>query len=190
MAKAVTEKSDLVPKLLGLFCGHGIDGVSIAMVSEVTGLGKGSIYYFFPSGKPDMVEFVIMNAEQFLKDKIVLLTENKMKGKRGIEEFLNSFVNDKDFLPYIHFMSSLALCSQGSKFPEKLNLFYKDLAMILAKVISREGYSNSKAWNIAENVIVSIYGSYLFSCSLKDKDYFVNRIKKINKILMENLKSI
>lgn len=189
MARTVTEKIDLVPKLLELFCRYGIDGVSIRMVGENTGLGKGSIYYFFPSGKSDMVDFVILNAERFLNDKLLLLTENRIKGKKGIEEFLNTFLSDKDFLSYIHFMSCLALSHLRVLYMEKLNLFYKDLTMKLAKVITKEGYSNSKAWNIAENVIVSIYGSYLFSCSLEDKIYFPNRIKKLNKILMENLKS-
>lgn len=86
-------------------------------------------------------------------------------------------------------MSSLALSHHRVQYLDKLNLFYKDLTTKLAKVISKEGYSNSKSWNISENVVVSIYGSYLFSCSLADQSYFHNRIKKLNKILLENLKS-
>ncbi|MGE8721974.1 TetR/AcrR family transcriptional regulator [Leptospira terpstrae] len=189
MARAVTEKVDLVPKLLELFCNHGIDGVSIRMVGETTGLGKGSIYYFFPSGKSDMVDFVVLSAEQFLNEKLSLLTNNKFNGKKGIEEFLGTFLHDTVFLSYIHFMSSLALSHHRTQYLGKLNLYYKDLTMKLAKVISKGGYSHSKAWNISENVMVSIYGSYLFSCSLADKSYFHNRIKKLNKILLENLKS-
>lgn len=86
-------------------------------------------------------------------------------------------------------MSSLVLCNQKDNYIEQINLFYEDMTSKLAKVISKEGYSNSKAWNIAENVTISIYGSYLFSCSLQNQSYFTNRIKKLNKIVLENLKS-
>lgn len=189
MAKAVAEKVDLVPKLLELFCNYGVDGVSIKMVGDATGLGKGSIYYFFPGGKSDMVDYIIIHAERFLNQKLLLLSENKLNGKKGIEDFLSTFVYDTLLLSYIHFMSSLALSHHRVHYMDKLNLFYKDLTLKLSKVISKEGYPNSKAWNISENVIVSVYGSYLFSCSLEDKNYFQNRIKKLNKILMENLKS-
>lgn len=189
MAKSVTEKSDLVLPLLELFCNYGIDGVSIALVIKKTGLGKGSIYYFFPYGKPDMVEFVLSHAERTLSEKMAVLTDHKIKGKRGIDEFLNFFVSDKVFLVYIHFVSILVLSKQKELYLHKINLFYEDMTSKLAKAIVKEGYSPSKAWNIAENVTVSIYGSYLFSCSLNNGSYFTNRIKKLNKIVSENLKT-
>ncbi|MCW7493566.1 TetR/AcrR family transcriptional regulator [Leptospira sp. 2 VSF19] len=189
MARSVTEKGDLGSPLLELFCDFGIDGVSVAMVSKKTGLGKGSIYYFFPSGKPDMVEFVLNNAERNLSEKMFVLTDHRMKGKRGIEEFLNFFVSDKVFLNYIHFLSILVLSKQRLVYLQKINLFYEDMTSKLSRAIAKEGYSPSKAWNIAENVTVSIYGSYLFSCSLSNKSYFTNRIKKLNKIVSENLKT-
>ncbi|TGM74028.1 TetR/AcrR family transcriptional regulator [Leptospira mtsangambouensis] len=189
MARSVTEKNDLVFPLLELFCEYGVDGVSIAIVSQKTGLGKGSIYYFFPSGKSDMVEFVLNHAERTLSEKMAVLNDYKIKGKRGIDEFLNFFVSDKVFLTYIHFVSILVLSKQKELYLHKINLFYEDMTSKLAKAIAKEGYSPSKAWNIAENVTVSIYGSYLFSCSLSNESYFTNRIKKLNKIVSENLKT-
>ncbi|MGC0366428.1 AcrR family transcriptional regulator [Rhodococcus sp. 27YEA15] len=52
-------RSDSVPALAGVFRTYGFDGASLAVISEHTGLGKGSLYNFFPRGKEEMAEAVL-----------------------------------------------------------------------------------------------------------------------------------
>ncbi|HKX35432.1 MAG TPA: TetR/AcrR family transcriptional regulator, partial [Rhizorhapis sp.] len=51
MAKTVKERSDIIPVLGEVFREHGFEGASLAIISARTGLGKGSLYHFFPGGK-------------------------------------------------------------------------------------------------------------------------------------------
>jgi AcrR family transcriptional regulator len=60
-------KQTHVPSLLDLFRQLGYDGVTLSKISQVTGLGKASLYHHFPGGKDEMVETVLIALEQGLE---------------------------------------------------------------------------------------------------------------------------
>ena len=51
MARTVAERSDVLPLLAEVFREHGYEGASLSLISKATGLGKGSLYHFFPGVK-------------------------------------------------------------------------------------------------------------------------------------------
>ena len=51
MAKTVTERAELLTQLAEVFRAHGYEGATLALISQATGLGKGSLYNYFPGGK-------------------------------------------------------------------------------------------------------------------------------------------
>src|SRR6266481_2431152 len=70
MAKIVSERADLLPAMADVFREHGYEGASIALISERTGLGKGSLYHFFPGGKEEMAAAVLSEIEAWFTTKI------------------------------------------------------------------------------------------------------------------------
>ena len=54
----MTDRSAAIPALAEAFREHGFEGASLAQLCEATGLGKGSLYHFFPGGKDEMAEVV------------------------------------------------------------------------------------------------------------------------------------
>lgn len=64
---APTARDEIVAVLYRLFRCSGYDGVSLADISAATGLGKSSLYYHFPDGKPDMAEAVGLFALETLR---------------------------------------------------------------------------------------------------------------------------
>ncbi len=71
MPKQTAAKQSYVPPLLDLLRQYGYDGVSLSKISEVTGLGKASLYHHFPGGKDDMVETVLNALDQWLQETAV-----------------------------------------------------------------------------------------------------------------------
>ena len=59
MARQVHERADVVPLLAEVFREHGYEGASLARIGAATGLGKGSLYHFFPGGKAEMAAAVL-----------------------------------------------------------------------------------------------------------------------------------
>ena len=54
---AATPASDTVlAALVQTFRQYGYEGASLSMLSEASGLGRSSLYHYFPNGKADMAQ--------------------------------------------------------------------------------------------------------------------------------------
>ena len=70
MARQVAERSDTIPALANVFRTYGFDGASLAVITEHTGLGKGSLYNFFPRGKEEMAEAVLDEVDGWFRAEV------------------------------------------------------------------------------------------------------------------------
>ena len=51
MPKIIAERNDAIPALGEVFRELGFEGASLSEITNRTGLGKGSLYHFFPARK-------------------------------------------------------------------------------------------------------------------------------------------
>ena len=56
----VAERADTLPALAEVFREYGYEGTSLARITKATGLGKGSLYHFFPGGKAEIMSYAEM----------------------------------------------------------------------------------------------------------------------------------
>ena len=67
MARMVHERADVVPLVAEVFREFGYEGASFSRIAERTGLGKGSLYHFFPGGKEDMAAAVLAHVDDWFE---------------------------------------------------------------------------------------------------------------------------
>jgi len=67
MARVMGERGGVVPLLAEVFRTYGFEGASLARIAEGTGLGKGSIYNFFPGRKEEMADAVLAESATGLR---------------------------------------------------------------------------------------------------------------------------
>ena len=65
--RTAADRRDVVPLLAGVFGDHGWNGSSLSLISSRTGLGKGSLYHFFPRGKTEMAEAVLDDVDMWFQ---------------------------------------------------------------------------------------------------------------------------
>jgi AcrR family transcriptional regulator len=70
MPAPLLPKDQLLDRLLETFRSQGYDGASIATLSEATGLGRSSLYHYFPGGKEQMVAEVMARLEGALEETL------------------------------------------------------------------------------------------------------------------------
>jgi len=70
LQKSAMTREEIVMILFDLFRRGGYDAVSLADISDATGLGKSSLYHHFPGGKPDMAEAVADFARGWMREKM------------------------------------------------------------------------------------------------------------------------
>jgi TetR/AcrR family transcriptional repressor of lmrAB and yxaGH operons len=73
MSRAVATRPDIIPALAEVFREHGYEGASLALLGDATGLGKGSLYHFFPNGKEEMAAAVLDAIDGWFRDNIFSL---------------------------------------------------------------------------------------------------------------------
>ena len=59
MPAALSTKTEILDRLLVTFRTGGYNGASLSDLSEATGLGKSSLYHYFPGGKAEMATEVL-----------------------------------------------------------------------------------------------------------------------------------
>lgn len=70
MKSVRSTRDGILLDLLEEFRVCGFDGVSLSRISEVTGLGKASIYHHFPGGKGEMAQAVMTLAGGWLETNV------------------------------------------------------------------------------------------------------------------------
>jgi len=64
-------RAAIVGQLYELFRSKGYEGVSIGDVSAATGLGRSSLYHYFPAGKEEMAQAVVAFARQSVEQTVL-----------------------------------------------------------------------------------------------------------------------
>lgn len=67
MPAPLSSKEEVLERLLSTFRDQGYDGASLSELSAATGLGKSSLYHYFPGGKVDMAEQVLAHLDADLE---------------------------------------------------------------------------------------------------------------------------
>lgn len=68
--KTVYERADIVLLLAEIFRELGYEGTSLSRITERTGIGKGSLYHFFPGGKEEMAGAVLADVDAWFEHAI------------------------------------------------------------------------------------------------------------------------
>ncbi len=77
MARLVAEKNDVVPKIAEIFRKHGYQGTSLSLITGGTGLGKGSLYHFFPGGKPEMAQVILDSIDAWFEENMFIIAKEQ-----------------------------------------------------------------------------------------------------------------
>src|SRR5258708_26088774 len=93
VARSVAERADVLPRLAEVVRAHGYEGATLALISDATGLGKGSLYNFFPGGKEQMAMEVLTSIDRRFVDNIYKPLRTSTDPAKGIADIFAP-VND------------------------------------------------------------------------------------------------
>ena len=75
MPVALASKEEIIDRLFVVFRDRGFEGASLADLSRATGLGRSSLYHYFPGGKDQMAAAVLARAEAVIESQIFLVAQ-------------------------------------------------------------------------------------------------------------------
>jgi AcrR family transcriptional regulator len=176
MRRIAPDREGLLAILAEVFREHGYEGASLALIGEATGLGKGSLYHFFPGGKEEMATAVIAHIDGWFETNVFAPLRDRIDPRAGIERMLEA--------TDLYFRSGRRVCLIGAfALDDSRDLFAKEIRSYfgrwvahLADALSRIGHSAAKAGDLAEETVAAIQGALTLARAFDETAVFARAL--------------
>jgi TetR/AcrR family transcriptional repressor of lmrAB and yxaGH operons len=179
MARIMTDRSAAIPALAEAFREHGFEGASLAQLCAATGLGKGSLYHFFPGGKDEMAAAVLADVDAWFTGAIFEPLRRAPAGDPAAISAMFDAVTD-------YFRSGRRVCLQGAfalgherdRFADAIRRYFEQWITSLAAALRSGGQSEQAARAAAIEVVAAIQGGIVLSRALNKPEIFTQVIER------------
>jgi TetR/AcrR family transcriptional repressor of lmrAB and yxaGH operons len=184
MKKDVFERKQVLRSLGEVFRAHGYEGASLTLITEATGLGKGSLYHLFPDGKQQMATEVLAEIDAWFELNIFVPLRTADNPARAIAEMMAG-VDD-----YFHsgnrvcLVGMIALGASRDAFAVTVDDYFARWQVALASLLRRGGSSNSQAQRRAEDALLTIQGALVLARARDDAKIFRRALTDLTKRLL------
>lgn len=181
MPRVITDRHSVIPILGEIFREYGYSGTSLSEITHRTGLGKGSLYHYFPNGKKEMAEAVLDDlATWFNENVFMVLHINKDRGV-GIKNMFDAVNHYFDSGKRICLVGAFALDDTRDQFGSKLNAYFTTWTVLLTAALKRCGFDTKEAKETAEDIVTGIQGALVLARSRNDPTIFTRTLKRLKK---------
>ena len=178
MARVMTGRAAAIPALAEAFREHGFEGASVAQLCQATGLGKGSLYHFFPGGKDEMAAAVLADVDAWFASAIFEPLRSAPAGDAAISAMFDAVVD--------YFRSGRRVCLQGAfalgrerdRFADVIRRYFEQWITALAAALRSDGQRAPAARAAAIEVVAAIQGGIVLSRALDEPDVFLAVIER------------
>ena len=161
-------RGELLARLQETFRRYGYEGASLARISVATGLGKASLYYYFPGGKKQMAADVIEDLRQWFDANVFEPLELVHPPRQRIVSMLETLGRhyDRGQCPCIYAL--LALSEERTLFGEAISQFFARWVNSLSQPLIDFGLARDIAHRRAHDGVERIQGSLVLSRAFAD----------------------
>ncbi|MEQ8822849.1 MAG: TetR/AcrR family transcriptional regulator [Filomicrobium sp.] len=179
MARLVSERSDILPVLGEVFREHGFEGASLSIITKATGLGKGSLYHFFPGGKEEMVQAVLAEIHGWFEREVFEPLEKTKDADKAINTMFDAVLKYFNSGQRVCLVGALALSNTRDTFANAIRQYFKRWVMTLARALEKLGHSKPEAKALAEVMVLGIQGGLVLARASNDATIFKRAIKRL-----------
>jgi TetR/AcrR family transcriptional regulator, lmrAB and yxaGH operons repressor len=172
MTKAASERAALLPLLGEVFRAHGYEGATLSLISKATGLGKGSLYHFFPGGKAQMAAEVLAEIDHWFEVNIFAPLHKSGEPSRAVTEMIRGV--DAYFRSghRVCLVGVIALGASRDTFSVQVHDHFSRWNHALAQVLVRAGLNAGLARRRSTDALVAIQGALVPARALDDAKVF------------------
>jgi AcrR family transcriptional regulator len=181
MPAPLIPRDEVVDRLCEVFQRLGYDGASLAELSRGTGLGKSSLYHYFPNGKEEMALAVLRRAHTWIEQHAVAPLTGEGSPKERLERMLRSvdslYAGGKN--PCV--LGNLVVGAARHLYQRQLRSTFSTWIEGLERLALEAGLSRRTARERAEDVVLQIEGALILCGGLDDPTSFRRVLRKITK---------
>lgn len=187
MSRAVLGRSQLLGAIAECFRERGYEGASLSRIGAATGLGKGSLYHFFPGGKEEMGTAVLAEIDAWFESEVFGRLRAAGDPARAIAAMLDSV--DRYFRSgrRVCLVGVISLGDTRDVFAKQARTYFARWIQALAGALKALGHSGRSAAALAEETVIAIQGAIVLSRALNDPQVFARSLYQLrNKNLIRS----
>jgi AcrR family transcriptional regulator len=178
MTKTNAARADVLPVLAEVFRRHGFEGTSLALITAATGLGKGSLYHFFPGGKEQMAAEVLADIDRWFKQTVYDPLRKATDPGQGIADMFAAVDGYFQSGRRVCLVGVLALGGARDTFGDQVKAYFVGWIDALAAALRRCGEDKASARPKAEQVVLEIQGALVLARALDDPKVFMRALEQ------------
>lgn len=179
MPRIVAERADVLPALGECFREHGFEGASLALIGAATGLGKGSLYHFFPGGKAEMATAVLAEIDGWFEREVFAPLRESEPAAAGIARMFEATETYFRSGRRVCLIGCFALGEVRDRFAHAVKDYFARWVAALASALERHSFDAREAAALAEDVVGGIQGAIVLSRALDDPDVFSKTLARM-----------
>lgn len=172
--------------LAEIFRELGYEGASLSRITERTGIGKGSLYHFFPGGKEEMALAVLENVDNWFEGN-VYETLRHNDPTQAIADMLAKIDDYFHSGNRICLVGAFALDDTRDRFADKIKSYFRRWIDALGEALIRSGRNQSSALADAEEIVLEIQGALVLARALDDRSVFSRVLEHISKRISNHI---
>lgn len=184
MAKTIAKRADILPLLAEVFRAHGYEGTTLALLTGATGLGKGSLYHFFPGGKEQMALEVLAEIDTWFEVNVFVPLLKSSDPNRAIAEMLVSVEAYFRAGKRMCLVGVVAVGASRDFFAEQVHDYFKRWGDALASALRRAGKTPAEAKRKSEDALLVIQGALVLARALDDPKIFTRALADLKDRLL------
>lgn len=184
MPAPIVSREVVIDRLLGAFRRHGYDAASLGQLSSATGLGRSSLYHYFPGGKEEMAQAVFDRVEAWAADAVVAPMVGPGTPERRLAQVIAALDGFYGGGMEACLFGNLVVGDARTLFQDRLTRAFKNWIEGFAALAREHGISPAKAQQRAEDAVVRIQGSLVVSRGLGEPGPFRRVLKALPKDLL------
>ncbi|OEZ92591.1 TetR/AcrR family transcriptional regulator [Duganella phyllosphaerae] len=175
----MASRDEVVARLAEVFRTHGYEGASLARIGAGTGLGKGSMYNFFPGGKEEMAQAVMAHIDAWFRSEVFNPLRATDDSAAGVARMLDAVE--------LYFRSGRSVCLLGvfalgyerDLFAQTIRAYFAEWIAALAAALQRGGHVPTEAVALAEETVGTIQGALVLARAADDAALFTRVMARL-----------
>jgi AcrR family transcriptional regulator len=181
----MAERAGILPALGEVFREHGFEGASLALIGARTGLGKGSLYHFFPGGKEEMATAVLDEIDGWFQVHIFAPLRDEPDPARAVGRMFTAVDDYFRSGRRVCLVGALALTDSRDLFARRIRGYFAGWTEALADALTRAGYHRGRARALAEETVAAIQGALVLARAMHNPALFQRALTRCKRRLGE-----
>jgi AcrR family transcriptional regulator len=183
--RVLTDRASAIPALAETFRAHGYEGASLSMLCTATGLGKGSLYNFFPGGKEEMMAAVLADIDQWFDRAVfspLARTDDPARAIRAMMEDVSAYFHAGGRVCLVGW---IGLGASRAAFGDRVEGYFARWIAALSQCLESGGLPAQQAAQLSEEAVSAIQGAIILSRALDDRATFTRIVNRHRDAMLE-----